>query len=434
MGLTAVAGIATGLLGAKRAKKAGEQQAAATAQAGETAAAASEYAADLQYKASQEALNLSRDQYEQNMRLLMPYLSGGAESYGRAQALLFAGPPTVSYNGFASYSPASATSQGPQQIQQAQFRPSAAPEDFATKLKDIESRMTPAELFQAQSQPGPMQKYRVDSDMFGNPLYFDIQTGQQVDVPIVNQQKAPAPQQDGYMDYSAVWPQFVKQTLNQAKGLSPAPQYGQTAQGTPSGALSEYQNLMAQENDRIAREQEAYNQAATVLGAYNRGVGTFEPNKTVEYTKSPGYQFQLDEATKALERSAAARGRLDSGETRKALQSYAQGLAAQDFDKFQQRTTQDYYNYLSALTGSGGQQATGSATALGANAASSAANILGQGAAAQAAGLQQAGQARASGYLGQAQLGAKASNDYYQNLFSGIQTGLGMGKEKGWWS
>lgn len=105
MGVATAIGAGLGVIGARSAKKSAQAQAQAVGAAGAQAAGATEYAADLQYKASQEALALSREQYENDMRMLMPYLQGGAESYGRAQALLAAGPPVVTYEGFASYTP-----------------------------------------------------------------------------------------------------------------------------------------------------------------------------------------------------------------------------------------------------------------------------------------------------------------------------------------
>jgi hypothetical protein len=53
----------------------------------------------------------------------------------------------------------------------------------------------------------------------------------------------------------------------------------------------------------------------------------------------PGFQFRLQQGTEALENSAAARGGLLSGDTGKALQGYAQGLASDE--------TQNAYNRYS---------------------------------------------------------------------------------------
>ena len=60
-----------------------------------------------------------------------------------------------------------------------------------------------------------------------------------------------------------------------------------------------------------------------------RGYTGFEatPFQREEFTTSPGYQFALDESSRAIEGSAAARGQLFSGRTLNALQNNAQGLA-----------------------------------------------------------------------------------------------------------
>lgn len=55
---------------------------------------------------------------------------------------------------------------------------------------------------------------------------------------------------------------------------------------------------------------------------------------------SPGYQFRMDEGIQALDRSAAARGRLLSGAQNKAINRYAQGTAANEFHDYTQRLAQ----------------------------------------------------------------------------------------------
>ena len=57
----------------------------------------------------------------------------------------------------------------------------------------------------------------------------------------------------------------------------------------------------------------------------------FEFN-TEDLYKDPGYQFRLSEGEKAIERSAAARGMLQSGRTLKELERYGQGVASQEFE------------------------------------------------------------------------------------------------------
>ena len=97
-----------------------------------------------------------------------------------------------------------------------------------------------------------------------------------------------------------------------------------------------------------------------------------------DFYKSPDYQFRMDESMKALERSAAARGRLNSGATKSALIERAGNLASSEYN--------NYANRLAALAGVG-QTATAQTGAAGAAAA---------GGIAQA--YQNAGNARASAY------------------------------------
>lgn len=63
------------------------------------------------------------------------------------------------------------------------------------------------------------------------------------------------------------------------------------------------------------------------------------------YLGSSGYDFALDQGTRAITGSNAAKGLLKSGATLKALNSFGQGLAAQRFD--------NYLDKLGALTGQG---------------------------------------------------------------------------------
>lgn len=110
-----------------------------------------------------------------------------------------------------------------------------------------------------------------------------------------------------------------------------------------------------------------------------------------DFKADPGYQFRMDEAQRALERSAAARGMLLSGSTLKGIERFGQDLASQEyqnaFNRYQiERGAR--LNPLQSLMGSG-QSATNTMT--------SAAGNYGQ---AQANNLMSAGQARASGYVG----------------------------------
>jgi hypothetical protein len=51
-----------------------------------------------------------------------------------------------------------------------------------------------------------------------------------------------------------------------------------------------------------------------------------------QFQTDPGYQFRMSEGIKALERSAAARGLLQSGGTLKGTMQYGQNLASQEYE------------------------------------------------------------------------------------------------------
>jgi len=73
------------------------------------------------------------------------------------------------------------------------------------------------------------------------------------------------------------------------------------------------------------------------------------------YEKSPGYDFQFGQGVQALDRSAAANGRLDSGRQAKALTEFGQGLAKTDYYGWADREQQRYDNWVSRLAQLAGQ-------------------------------------------------------------------------------
>lgn len=98
--------------------------------------------------------------------------------------------------------------------------------------------------------------------------------------------------------------------------------------------------------------------------------------------EDPGYKFRLAEGTKAIERSAAARGGLLGGRTLKDLTKYQQGVASDEFG--------NAWNRIGSLAGTG-QVATQNNNALGAQYGQTQGNLItGE------------GNARASGYVGSA--------------------------------
>jgi len=123
---------------------------------------------------------------------------------------------------------------------------------------------------------------------------------------------------------------------------------------------------------------------ANALQVYQNALfGAATPQGYNAFTKTPAYQLPLAEGTKAVERSAAARGNLLSGRTLKELTRFGQDYAG----------TQ-YGNYLGNLSNLSGLGYTGSAQT-GQNALATGQNIGNL--------LTGAGNARASGYLNAAQ-------------------------------
>lgn len=124
--------------------------------------------------------------------------------------------------------------------------------------------------------------------------------------------------------------------------------------------------------------------------AIGQGYAMLQPG--YDYTASPGYQFRLDEGTRAVENSAAAKGQLMSGGTLKDLTRFAQGTAAADYG--------DQFNRYMAIAG-GGQQAASTGARLGQETASGIADLYTQG-----------GNARASGYMGAANSWINGINNF----------------------
>jgi len=129
----------------------------------------------------------------------------------------------------------------------------------------------------------------------------------------------------------------------------------------------------------------------------------YTPFGMAQFQADPGYGFRFDQGQKALERSAAARGGLISGNTGGALQQFGQGLASQEyqnaFNRYQAER-QARLGPLQSLAGVG-QTSVNALGQAGQNYATGAGEALGAGA-----------QARASGYMGMANAAAGGVGQY----------------------
>jgi hypothetical protein len=171
------------------------------------------------------------------------------------------------------------------------------------------------------------------------------------------------------------------------------------AASTQANAANNAAELQNQQYLRTREDQAPYreagynalgrmqNMAGNVPGAFRFGAADFQ--------QDPGYQFRMDQGMKAIERSAAARGGLLSGNTGGALQNFGQGLASQEYQNAYNRALTGYntgvasenqlYNRQAALAGIG-QTATNFVGNAGAANAANVGNLMTSSAAAQAAG------------------------------------------------
>lgn len=105
---------------------------------------------------------------------------------------------------------------------------------------------------------------------------------------------------------------------------------------------------------------------------------SFQQNFTAaDFQQDPGYQFDLQQGQQALERSAAAKGGLQSGGFMKGMAQYTQGMASNEYqnayNRFQQNKTTNF-NQLASIAGLG-QTANGQLGQAGQNMASNVGGI-----------------------------------------------------------
>lgn len=142
-------------------------------------------------------------------------------------------------------------------------------------------------------------------------------------------------------------------------------------------------------NQQIALDREIYadqtgrfapylESGGNALNAYNFEMGLGDrPDGYRGFQATPGYDFQMQQGTRAIDGSAAASGGLFSGATLKSLQGFGQGLANQEYG--------NYLNRLSGMAGAGQSAAGMQATAAG-NMGQSSGNALASIGNAQSAG------------------------------------------------
>lgn len=164
-----------------------------------------------------------------------------------------------------------------------------------------------------------------------------------------------------------------------------------SAANTQAGAADRAAQLQQEQFDRQVELQTPWRQAGERALNKLEAASDYTPFGMDQFQADPGYGFRFSQGQKALERSAAARGGLISGNTGGALQQFGQGLASQEyqnaFNRYQAER-QARLGPLQSLAGVG-QTSVNALGQAGQNYASGAGEALGAGA-----------QARASGYMG----------------------------------
>lgn len=132
------------------------------------------------------------------------------------------------------------------------------------------------------------------------------------------------------------------------------------------------------------------------LASYMGELGMGAPGFESSFTKTPGYDFQVDEAEKGALNHLGALGMKNSGAALQALTKLRSGLA-----------NQEYSNYLGRISGLAGvgQNQVNQTNTLAANSALNQGQLL-----------QDAGAARASGYVGSANAWTGAFNNIGNTL------------------
>jgi hypothetical protein len=164
-----------------------------------------------------------------------------------------------------------------------------------------------------------------------------------------------------------------------------------SAAKTQSNAANQAAGLQQQQFERQMELQAPFREVG--LRALNKleGASEYTPFGMAQFQADPGYGFRFNQGQKALERSAAARGGLISGNTGGALQQFGQGMASQEYQNAFNRYQAERQARLGPLQSLAGVGQTS-------------VNALGQAGQNYASGMGEAlgasAQARASGYMG----------------------------------
>jgi hypothetical protein len=204
-----------------------------------------------------------------------------------------------------------------------------------------------------------------------------------------------------------------------AAGIYGANKAAKAQEKAADKAAAAQKNALAAQTALAAPYVEA---GKTGLAEYQK-LAPYQPFGMAQFQADPGYNFRMSEGVKALERSAAARGLLQSGGTLKGITQYGQNVASQEYENAfsrylsEREARMDPYRYLTSVgqAAAAGQAANvGSTGAALADIAAQRGNVQ----AAQAMGTAGA-IGNALGSVGQA-VGGYYANEPYMNYLRSI--------------
>jgi len=179
-----------------------------------------------------------------------------------------------------------------------------------------------------------------------------------------------------------------------------------TNRAAKTQAQSAQQGIEAQQRmyEQTRADQAPYREAGgEALNSLRSLVMDYRPFTAEKMYEDPGYAFRLSEGQKMLDRQAAARGGLISGNALRAATRYGQDYASNEYTNAFNRSLAERNARLAPLQSLAGVGQTAT------NYVGNADQNMGQ---AQAQGAQAIGSARASGYLGQSNLLNQALQGY----------------------
>lgn len=200
-----------------------------------------------------------------------------------------------------------------------------------------------------------------------------------------------------------------------------------SAASTQAAAADRAAQLQREQFDITNEQQRPWREAGGRALNKLESMAEYKPFDMKTFQQDPSYQFRMDQGLKGLERSAAARGGLISGNTGGALVNYGQNAASQEYQNaFNRYQTERNASLAPYMTLAGyGTSANALSSQAGQNYANNAGNMITGGAAAQAAGGVGAANAVNSG-VGQ-YLNYTSNNNLLNALRGNNSIGYGSG-------